>query len=490
MKRTFKRFLPVLLGGIFTAVLLLVPVQLCLPAYAAADEAECWAVIVGVSNYQKIGDLNYADDNAEELFQLLSPAWGEEHLKLLLDGEATKTEIRRALEWLASNEDANDTVLFYFAGHGDPQGYIAPCNAYYEQTWISSSELSSWLRPLESEKIVIILETCHAGRFETGLSNSGRVVIMASRSDEGAWETSYLENSVFTYYLLEALSEFGIADDNFDYELSAEEIFHYAEPETVQETSDFEDTQHPQMSDQYSGELSLLVQFVFASEPNLPSGAEALILDNQHLSVPVAITWAPGSVHDLTLISPLDTGDGTRYIFSSWNDGNTSVTRTISQGGVYTANYNRQYELRIESAFGETEGQGWYDEGSMATFSAPSSTGLGIRYVFTGWSGDYSGASETASLTMSSPKTVTANWRTDLTQLYIFIAILVVAGGAAVTVLMIRRRKKAVAPARVEDIAPPTEQPEPRIARFCGRCGNPIQPEDAFCARCGKSLKE
>ena len=105
--------------------------------------------------------------------------------------------------------------------------------------------MSSWLRPLDSERIIIILETCHAGRFEAKLSDSGRVILMACRSDEGAWETSALENSVFTYYLLEALGEFGIADDNFDYELSAEEIFYYAEPETVWETSDFEETQHP-----------------------------------------------------------------------------------------------------------------------------------------------------------------------------------------------------------------------------------------------------
>lgn len=410
-----KRFLLFLLCGTFIAVLLLLmPIQLCVPAYAEEPEAECWAVIVGVSDYKIIGDLNYSDESAKELFQLLSPAWGEEHIKLLLDSEATKAEIRRAIEWLASNEDANDTVLFYFTGHGDSAGYIAPYDAYYEPTWISSHELSYWLRPLDSERVTIILDTCNAGRFETNLSDSGRVVLMSSRSGEYSWETSSLEHSVFTYYLLEALSEFSIADANSDYELSAEEIFQYAEPETISETSDFEETQHPVLSDQYSGELSLLVKLILSVEPEIPPGFNILILDNEeYSSVPLELTLAPGSVHYLTILSPLDTGGGIRYVFTSWDDGNTSASRTTSHGGVYTANFKRQYELLIESAFGEPEGQGWYDEGLTAIISATSIEEPTTRHIFIGWSGDYSGTAATASIIMDSPKAITANWRTE-----------------------------------------------------------------------------
>lgn len=415
----FKK-IPVIV--VITAILTVLPVLIppCTPAYAEEPEPECWAVIVGVSDYKspKIGDAPGCAEDAEKLFQLLHPVWGEEHFQLLLNSEASKSEIRAAVEWLASNEDTDDTVLFYFSGHGDPDGYIGPYNAYYANTWISSRELSRWLSPLESKRVVIILDTCYAGQYETDLSSSGRVVLMSSGADEYSYSGE--DGGAFTYYLLEALSEFSITDANLDYELSAEELFQYAEPETIWETTDFyingklQDVQHPLLSDDYSGELSLLLKFIFNTEPRLPSGSEILVLDNKtYSSTPPELTWAPGSVHDLTVLSSLDSGSGTRYVFTSWNDGGTSVSRTISHGGVYTASYKTQHELTIESVYSVPEGRGWYDAGSTATFSVTSIEEPTTRHIFTGWSGDFSGDAEVASVTMNSPKAITANWRTD-----------------------------------------------------------------------------
>jgi hypothetical protein len=159
----------------------------------------------------------------------------------------------------------------------------------------------------------------------------------------------------------------------------------------------------------------LLMKFIFKTEPSLPSGNEILVLDNNifYSSTPPAFTWAPGSVHDLTILSSLDTGRGTRYVFTSWNDGDTSVSRAISHGGVYTANYKMQHQLVIESAYGEPEGQGWYDAGSTVTISVTSIEEPATRHIFTGWSGDYSSDTATAPVVMNSPKAITANWRTD-----------------------------------------------------------------------------
>jgi len=407
---------------VFIAIILTVSSMLippCTPVHAEESEPECWAVMVGVSHYKspKIGDAPGCAEDAEELFQLLSPTWGDEHIKLLLNSEAPKSEVRAAVEWLVSNEDTNDTVLFFFSGHGDPDGYIAPYDAYYTKTWISSGELSRWLSPLESKRVVIILDTCYAGQYETDLSDSGRVVLMSSGADEYSYSGS--DGGVFAYYLLEALGEFSITDANRDYELSAEELFQYAEPETISETTDFyiddelQDVQHPVLSDDYSGELSLLVKFIFNTEPELPSGTDILFLDDEaYSSVPPELTWAPGSVHDLRIPSSLDTGNGTRFLFTSWNDGDTSVSRTISHGGVYTANYKMQHQLLIESAYGEPEGQGWYDAGSSVTISVTSVEQPTTRHIFTGWSGDYSGDTATASVIMDFPKAITANWRT------------------------------------------------------------------------------
>ena len=54
-----------------------------------------------------------------------------------------------------------------------------------------------------------------------------------------------------------------------------------------------------------------------------------------------------------------------------------------------------------------------------------SPVGTIVRKVFTGWSGDSSADTAAASLTVDGAKSVTANWRTDYTQLYM------IAGGLA-----------------------------------------------------------
>lgn len=555
MKTVFKRFLLPVIYGTLVAVLLLAPVQLGTPVYAQEPEAEFWAVIVGVSNYEYYDiEILTAGDDTQELANQLGPVWGADHIKLLLDSEATKEGIRKAItSWLASREDANDTVLIYFSiGAHTSKDWIMPYDARYAETWLTSGELDSWLDTLDSENIVIIIEANHAGRFEMNLSGSGRVIIMACRSDEQVWYNSSLKHHYFTYYLLQALKNFDDADANYDYELSAEEIFQYAEPETVSEHSD----QQPVLSDRYSGELGLLMKFIFNTEPDLPPVATILTLDNKtYSSIPPAFIWTPGSAHNLEIPSLVDTGSGTRYVFTSWDDGETSVSRTISQGGVYTANYTTQYQLIIESAYGQPEGEGWYDSGSTASISAASTEGATtrqifngwsgdftgtianasvnmdspkaitanwrtehlltiesaygepkgegwygsgstatisvtspegtiIRQVFQGWSGDFTGDSASASVTMNGPKTITAIWKTDYTQLYFVAGGGAVILGAIIALFVAKSRSKKVLIRSVAKAA------ETKPLGKCPNCGSEVQPGDVFCDKCGKSLAQ
>lgn len=56
-------------------------------AYAQADDVQCWAVIVGVADYQNFGpapwlslpsvtyDLEYSDGDAQDLYDELSSVW-------------------------------------------------------------------------------------------------------------------------------------------------------------------------------------------------------------------------------------------------------------------------------------------------------------------------------------------------------------------------------------------------------------------------------
>jgi hypothetical protein len=59
-------------------------------------------------------------------------------------------------------------------------------------------------------------------------------------------------------------------------------------------------------------------------------------------------------------------------------------------------------------------GKGTYDEGTAASFSVPSLVvpqNANQRYIFSNWSGDFSGASPSGTVTMTSAKSVVANYQ-------------------------------------------------------------------------------
>jgi len=84
-----------------------------------------YAVVVGISDYQDDGipDLNYADDDALAFAGFLQSAAGgsldEDHLKVLINEEATVAQFAIALDWLWEIVKENDKVIIYFSGHGD-----------------------------------------------------------------------------------------------------------------------------------------------------------------------------------------------------------------------------------------------------------------------------------------------------------------------------------------------------------------------------------
>jgi uncharacterized repeat protein (TIGR02543 family) len=409
-----KKLLSRISVAVFLALVLFIVTTLVLPVASAQTDSspECWAVLAGVSNYQYINDLSYCDDDVRDLSNILSPAWGSDHVRTLIDSQATKAGILDAIEWLADNAGPDDTVLFYFSGHGDDylDGYFCPYNSltYSYANDISSGLLADAFLPVQAGKVVVILDICFAGEFQGNMGATGRVLLMACRSYETSQESWLLQNGVFTYYVLEAVDNFEDADTNHDNELSAEEIAAYANPLA----NDYNYSQHPVLFDGFYGELALLARFVFELNMSLPYGAVVLTLDGtNYTSAPDPMLWVPGVDHTITVPELVDTGSGTRYVFTEWNDGYVMVTRVITHGA-YTAYYDKEHMLEVISAFGDPQGSGWYKHGTSAAFSVTDYIALpDTRHYFTGWSGDYSGTSPSATIFMDAPQTVTANWR-------------------------------------------------------------------------------
>ena len=354
-------------------LLLLLPIQSGPKAQAQTSDVEYWAVIVGVADYENsndiITDLSYTADDARDLYNRLRPFWGADHIKLLIDSQATKAGIQSAITgWLDSKEGDDDIVLFFFSGHGVQGGgheYLRPYDAlpYSYANDIRDDTLNDWLDTLESGNMVVILDSCYSGGFIAELGQSGRVILAACASSEKAYESLRLEHGVFSYYILDGFDHFGLVDTDGNGEISAEKFFSYAKPRVT----DYKGNQHPQL---YDGDTPELV-----------------LLDMQHY-------------------------------------------------------------LTVESDYGEYQWGGWDDSSSRAIISITStpSTGTLIRHIFTGWSGDPTVTTPTATVLMDGPKTVIANWRTDYTYLYILIGGVAGAAGASSVIVMIvrRRRRKAL----------------------------------------------
>ena len=439
------------------AVLLSLSLVAAAPPQAAqaqeGPQVEYWAVLVGISDYQVIGDLQWTAHGARELRQRLAAAWGEEHVKLLIDEEATKAGIEAALrEWLGPREDADDVVLFFFSGHGDHScdtspideedgrdEYLCPWDAAVNSSarGIRDDELALWLDPLDSENICVIIDTCYAGGIVDDVAGDGRVCLASSAESEPSWEDGTLEHSVFCNFLLQALGSRADVDANGDWEVSAEEAFGYIEPRVV----DFRPAQHPQVRDGYGGELELLMFTTFDTGGQPVSiSVDGTMYSSQEL--PVSFVWQPGSAHTSEVVSWVHQGEGTRYVFAGWSDGDLDLSRAISRGGQYTALYTHQYYLAVESEFGDPDGEGWYLAGATAAVSASSPIGTIVRKVFTGWSGDVTAATTTAAVTMDGPKTVRAGWRDDYLNLYLLAGgLAVIAVEAWLLVVAIRRRR-------------------------------------------------
>ena len=161
---------------------------------------------------------------------------------------------------------------------------------------------------------------------------------------------------------------------------------------------------------------------------------------------------------------------GVQYVFKNWMvDGAPQNGNQISiaMNGPHTAvaTYATQYMLTVNSpgGLGNPQGAGYYDAGSTAQFSVTSPVGYLVQQVFVQWQGDYTGTSPQGSITMTSPKSVTAVWATSYTNVYIV-------GGAIAAVIVVgavlfMRSRSGSGPGRK---APPEETKEKKRGLHMG----------------------
>ncbi len=198
-------------------------------------------LIIGISNYPHPEVnllpetvLNDANNLNDILINKESCGYPDCQVDTLIDSEATGEAIRTKLNELIKRTSVDDTVIIFFSGHGfcsngnEIQHYLAPYDinpADLLRTAISGDEMTLFFKRIKAGRILVILDCCHSAgigdpkrlssQTNYGLSEDyyqllaqgkGRVVIASSRSDEVSWILPGMNNSLFTHYLIEALS--------------------------------------------------------------------------------------------------------------------------------------------------------------------------------------------------------------------------------------------------------------------------------------------
>lgn len=203
---------------------------------AAPDHG--FALIIGVG-----ADLPNTIDDAAGLADILRDparcACPPDHVRLLTGEDARRAHILAALDVLVGSTNPESKVLVFFSGHGyrvsSPIGefyYLLPygydLNRLY-QTAISGTEFTDRLRAIPTQKLLVLLDCCHAGgvgeakvpglQFEKAplppearrllAEGSGRVLIASSQEHELSYAGK--PYSAFTLALIEALCGAGVA---------------------------------------------------------------------------------------------------------------------------------------------------------------------------------------------------------------------------------------------------------------------------------------
>ncbi len=204
---------------------------------------DTYALVVGISGYKSITQLNYADDDAEAFRDFLVNAKivkDANDVRLLIDSVATKAQIYSELRKISAKvkPNNNDRVFIYFAGHGDndmetEQGYLLAygCTdtvAYYDNDAVFIPQLESVVDGIAKKaKVILITDACRSGNLAGQMSGALRTMkalndgfgntikILSCKPGQLSQEKYFSGggHGVFTEYLLESLYGLSVADD-------------------------------------------------------------------------------------------------------------------------------------------------------------------------------------------------------------------------------------------------------------------------------------
>ncbi|MFK7808101.1 MAG: caspase family protein [Saprospiraceae bacterium] len=209
------------------------------------DEVKVWAVVVGVARYVHMPVLKYTDDDAYHIYAFLkSPEGGalpDEQIRVLIDEDATRSNILRTMRQTFMKADDNDVVLLYYSGHGLP-GYFLPVDFDGFNNKVDHEDIKAIFQESKAKHKLCLADACHSGtltamkvapseiaiqKFYEAFENSGggTALLLSSKGDEFSLEDGGLRQGVFSHFLIRGLK--GEADKNSNKVVTIKELFDF-----------------------------------------------------------------------------------------------------------------------------------------------------------------------------------------------------------------------------------------------------------------------
>ena len=236
---------------------------------------QAYALIIAIAEYEGVNALpSIVTKDACDVASILTAekycGYEESNVKILLNSEATLSNIRNEIIKIAQKATLDDSVFIYFSGHGynksdatNPDCSLVPVDFDKpDGGMLSATELSDLLSNISSERLLFIIDACHSAGVATiknfsangtlGFSDKsleklsqgrGKVLIASSRDSETSIILPGDKNSLFTKHFLSALK--GDAGSSNEDVVRVFDIFSYLEKTVSVEAATRNHPQHP-----------------------------------------------------------------------------------------------------------------------------------------------------------------------------------------------------------------------------------------------------
>lgn len=220
-----------------------------------------WGLGIGVSQYSSsIMDLKYAVEDVKSMARFFESQAGrlfsEVHFKVLADADVTRDAIIENMAAHLGQAGPDDVVFLFIAGHGIKHRqtgsyYFVPADADNKNIVSRGLRMSDFEEAVSIlsknvNKVIIAMDTCHAGAMQVGMRSgvssenlaetlreaSGLYILSASKGGETSMEGEEFQidgkgpgHGAFTYALITGMQ--GEANYDGDSIVSLNELFQY-----------------------------------------------------------------------------------------------------------------------------------------------------------------------------------------------------------------------------------------------------------------------